>query len=312
MGDFKLPGIDWVNGVANGGDEGFVQALHENLFSQLVEFPTHTKGNCLDLIVSNIPERIGNISEVGRLGKSDHCIIQFELAVSHKIVKEKIKTKNWKRADWDRINIELEATVWPTTEDQTTAEEAWKLLRDRLDDVIDRNVPTCSFRPRKSDWMNGDLLREIRKKRRLWKKVKGGGNKQEYEDAAKRVKNMIRSAKRGLEKRLAKEKDGNSKPFYNYVKKKTTARSGIGPLRRKGGELISDEVEMATELNDYFATVFSREDTNSIPDPQPMRMRSKLTRSWITTEKVRRQIRKLKPHSAAGPDGIAPPTTQKL
>jgi len=37
-----------------------------------------------------------------------------------------------------------------------------------------------------------------------------------------------------------------------------------------------------------------------------MRMRSKLTRSWITTEKVRRQIRKLKPHSAAGPDGIAP------
>ena len=124
VGDFNLPGIDWVNGVANGGDEGFVQALHENLFSQLVEFPTHTKGNCLDLIVSNIPERIGNISEVGRLGKSDHCIIQFELAVSHKIVKEKIKTKNWKRADWDRINIELEATVWPTTEDQTTAEEA--------------------------------------------------------------------------------------------------------------------------------------------------------------------------------------------
>ena len=42
-----------------------------------------------------------------------------------------------------------------------------------------------------------------------------------------------------------------------------------------------------------------------------MRTRSRLTRSFITTEKVRKKIRQLKPHSAAGPDGIAPKLLQQ-
>ena len=42
-----------------------------------------------------------------------------------------------------------------------------------------------------------------------------------------------------------------------------------------------------------------------------MRTRSRLTRSFITTEKVRKKIRQLKSHSAAGPDGIAPKLLQQ-
>ena len=109
-------------------------------------------------------------------------------------------------------------------------------------------------------------MREVRKKRRLWKTVKNGGEKQKYEEAAKKVKKMIRAAKRGLEKRLAKEKCGNSKPFYNYVKKKTTSRSGIGPIRRENGDLVTEEKEMAEELNRFFSSVFTREDTTNVPE----------------------------------------------
>ena len=42
-----------------------------------------------------------------------------------------------------------------------------------------------------------------------------------------------------------------------------------------------------------------------------MRMRTQLRNSWITTEKVKRKIKKLKAHSAAGPDGISPRLLQK-
>ena len=59
--------------------------------------------------------------------------------------------------------------------------------------------------------MTTDVLRELRKKRRLWKKTKNGGSKEEYEAAAKKVKNLIRSAKRNMEKKLASEKSGNKK-----------------------------------------------------------------------------------------------------
>ena len=63
---------------------------------------------------------------------------------------------------------------------------------------------------------------------------------------------------------------------------------------------------MANELNNFFASTFTRENLTNVPTPEPMKMRTKLTGTWITTGKVKAKIKNLKPHSAAGPDGIAP------
>ena len=54
---------------------------------------------------------------------------------------------------------------------------------------------------------------------------------------------------------------------------------GIGPIARGSGELITDEAEMAEELNEYFSSVFTREDISQVPDPPPMRTRTRLTRT---------------------------------
>ena len=86
---------------------------------------------------------------------------------------------------------------------------------------------------------------------------------------------------------------------------------GIGPITKESGELATEGEEMAEELNKYFSSVFTREDTANVPVPPPMRTRSRLTKSFVTTQKVRRKIRQLKPHSAAGPDGIAPKLLQQ-
>ena len=50
---------------------------------------------------------------------------------------------------------------------------------------------------------------------------------------------------------------------------------------------------------------FGAIDTN-ILEPPRLKTRTKLTRSFITTEKVRQKIKNLKFPIAAGPDGIAP------
>lgn len=49
--------------------------------------------------------------------------------------------------------------------------------------------------------MSWDILRALRRKKRLWRK-EGGTVSQKYKNAEKKVKNMIRNAKRNLEKRL--------------------------------------------------------------------------------------------------------------
>ena len=81
------------------------------------------------------------------------------------------------------------------------------------------------------------------------------------------MKNFIRSAKRNMEKKLASAKDGNKKPFYSYVKKKTKNRTGIDPITRENAELATEDGEVAEELNRYFSSVFTREDTANVPAP---------------------------------------------
>ena len=78
----------------------------------------------------------------------------------------------------------------------------------------------------------------------------------------------------------------------------------MGPIKNAAGELISGEEEMANELNNFFASTFTRENLTNVPTPEPMKMRTKLTGTWITTGKVKAKIKNLKPHSAAGPDGM--------
>jgi hypothetical protein len=71
IGDFNLP--DWVSGTAGSKpsslllEEADAAGLH-----QLVEFPTQIHGNILDLVLTNMPDRIDNVEQAGRLEKSDH------------------------------------------------------------------------------------------------------------------------------------------------------------------------------------------------------------------------------------------------
>ncbi len=51
----------------------------------------------------------------------------------------------------------------------------------------------------------------VRRKKRLWRKAKRGACMEEYCDADKEVKKLIRNAKRKFEKRLADEKSRNSR-----------------------------------------------------------------------------------------------------
>ena len=69
IGDFNLPGLDWGGGGGNGRgrDTIFVEAVENAFMQQLVDFPTHIKGNTLDLVITNIPERIEEVFETTTL-----------------------------------------------------------------------------------------------------------------------------------------------------------------------------------------------------------------------------------------------------
>ena len=108
-----------------------------------------------------------------------------------------------------------------------------------------------------------------------------------------------------MEKKLASTRDNNSRRFANYIRSKTKTRTSIGPLKTADGVLKTDEAEIAAELNSFFASVFTTEEDNYLPEVQK-ETESSFGSIDITEEKVKEKIRNLKKHSAAGPDGIGP------
>jgi hypothetical protein len=110
----------------------------------------------------------------------------------------------------------------------------------------------------------------VRKKKKLWKRAKEGHNMEEYKEADRNVKKMIRNAKRNFEKKLSTVQGGNTRPFYSYVKKKTKSRQSIGPLLDTNNCRISDDKGMADLLNGFFSSVFTREDLQNQPAAEDM------------------------------------------
>jgi hypothetical protein len=236
------------------------------------------RGNVLDLLLTNVPERISDLQDAGRLGRSDHCILSFEMSLKAKIAC-KSTVKNWGRADWPSIRAGLVNTRWPTTDDATSVEEHRTQLKDRINVLTDQHVPARTITPRRTDWMSTEILQLIRKKRRLWKKAKYGQATDEYEATSRDLKNKIRASKRKMEKKLATVDSRNKKPFYNYVKNKTKTCESVGPLKTPDGHLVTDSRAMANMLNNSFSTVFTREDYANVPRATPLKTRTKSSRN---------------------------------
>jgi hypothetical protein len=234
----------------------------------MIYFPTHIKGNILDLVVTNCGDRVINVEDGGRLGRSDHAIINITLAAEKQENSYSAQRYNWPRADFENMRAELRQKIW-TVNDNTELEEDWLELKNTLKEVTNKYVPLLKnrndVRPR---WLSKEIVKLIRQKKAAWKDAKyhnAGPQLEKYKKLEKEVTNKIRNAKRKLEKELAFGNDKNGKKFSNYVKSKTKSRTGIGPLRMEDGTITTDSKKMANTLNEYFSSVFSTEDKSNLP-----------------------------------------------
>jgi len=311
IGDFNLPDIDWSNGTCSAKSRPFVDAVEDAMMEQMVHFSTQVKGNCLDLVVTNIPERICDVSEAGRLGSSDHDMLSITLSMDRRAQPSTRPVLNWKKADWPRMREDLAAADWTAVRTEPV-EKMWDFFRARVREAVDKHVPVRPARSRmRPAWLTQQIVAAIRRKQRLWERAKKGRDVDEYKNAEKEVKRMIRNAKRNFEKRLADGNGGNTRPFYSYIKQRTKSKPGIGPLKNDKNEIVAEDQGMAELLNNFFSSVFTREDTEHIPVAENMETIT-MEEVNITEKMVREKIRKLKPDSAAGPDEIGPRILKEL
>ena len=163
----------------------------------------------------------------------------------------------------------------------------------------------------KKKHLSKEAFRKIKHKKiwRVYKHTEKDKDYYAYKEALNPATNEVRKSKRNVEHKLAQNIKSDSKSFYAYVRSKQNVRDKVGPLEDNVGNIITQGFLMADELNMHFSSVFTREDTSSLPVPETKFNGSeeeKLGQLVATPEVVASKINNMKENKSPGVDGISP------
>ena len=150
---------------------------------------------------------------------------------------------------------------------------------------------------------------------RVYRRTRKDEDYANYKEALNLATTEIRKSKRTFEQKLAGNIKNDSKSFYAYVRSKQKVRDKVGPLENNRGNIISDGFQMAEVLNEYFSSVFTTEDINSLPVPFTKfegNTSEHLGQLYVTTEMITKKIKKMKDNKSPGVDGIPPKLLKEM
>ena len=262
-------------------------------------------------MLSSQKEFVDNVVIHEPLGSSDHNQLHFNINIKSDKIKVKQSWRDFRRGNYEEIRKSLELIDWNDKMNNKTATECWSILRGELDSAIDSYVPMKKQGQRsKKKHLSKEAFRKIRYKQNMWRVYKHTGTDYDaYKEALNAATNEVRKSKRNFEHKLAQNIKSDSKSFYAYVRSKQKVRDKVGPLEDNAGNIITQGFLMAEELNMHFSSVFTREDTSSIPVPETKFKGSegeRLGQVVVTPEVVANKLNNMKENKSPGVDGIAP------
>lgn len=168
MGDFNLREIKWdPNKDLNLTPQfqAFMDIINNFGLTQLNHNPSTNKGNILDIILTNFPQKCTNIFSSTYSYHTDHYFLDFIMQLHY----EKITTAprtifNMRRADIPTLKNELiQSQLNTRLEDMDTVDNKWKLWKKALSTTIDKNVPQITIKHSNNPpWMDKPLVQKLR------------------------------------------------------------------------------------------------------------------------------------------------------
>ena len=319
VGDFNLPRIDWSNlQVPDSSYEDiFLNTIMDNYLHQHVTEFTRIRSDqvksTLDLVFTQNEEMIKELSLLNPLGKSDHLVLKMILneSVCCTVPEPRYKSLLHK-GDYNGIRGEIEEIDWDTLFLEKSVDQSWQLFKDILLSLQDKYIPTVRIKEGskpKPKWMDKEVTLAIKNKASAWKKYKWcrtASNFLRYKKARNGAKQLITRSRMQFEHKIASEAKSKPKSFWNYVGRQTKQTSEIQKIRNKEGILSQSNLETASFLNTYFASVFT-DDANIINlDDSEFKPPALLNNCIIEETQILEALMDLKVDKSAGPDGILP------
>ncbi|GAB0203011.1 mitochondrial enolase superfamily member 1 [Grus japonensis] len=161
--------------------------------------------------------------------------------------------------------------------------------------------------------MNKELLGKVKHKKEAYRGWKQGQVAwEEYRETVRAAREQVRKAKALTEISLPRDVKDNKKSFYRYFSDKRRTRKNVGPLRNEAGDLVTQDMEKAEVLNDFFASVFTGKCLSHTAQVTQGMDWENAEPPTVGEDQVQEYLRNLKVHKSMGPDEMHPRVLREL
>ena len=184
----------------------------------------------------------------------------------------------------------------------------WSAFSSEIQNIMTDLVPSKWSTTRYNQpWVTTAIKRLARRKKKAYKKFRASRNNKDKTRFDRLKQEMQRVTRQTFNNYVMAILDPatyvKAKRLYLYVKSQKRDSNSVGPLRAPDGQTYSSPGRKANILNDQFASVFTVEDEDDMPELEPAPFEA-MPGIEIHVNGVAKLLRGIKAHKATGPDGI--------
>ncbi|PKU49228.1 rna-directed dna polymerase from mobile element jockey-like [Limosa lapponica baueri] len=139
--NFNLPDVCWkYNTAERKQSRRFLECMEDNFLTQLVSEPTR-KGIPLDLLLVNREGLVGDVMVGGRLGHSNHQMIEFTILGEVRRGVSRTATLDFRRTDFNLFRRLVDRVPWEAALKGKGVQEGWTLFKKEILEAEEQVVP---------------------------------------------------------------------------------------------------------------------------------------------------------------------------
>ena len=216
------------------------------------------ENSLLDLVLTNQPDLILNVTVVDNLPLTDHDAVKFTLCAADALQTPcKRLLYNYKKADLSLLLDTLSHIPWTIIESASDVEDSWQQFKDLFLTAVEVTVPRVQWRQRKlKHWFSYDTIHHICKKRQLYSCINSSSSPSallllKYRHVSNLVRNMTRSDTKKHAEKICQHLHDNPRKFWSWINSSKGRRNPIPPLFNDDTPVTDDKAK-ANIFNHFF------------------------------------------------------------
>ena len=315
LGDFNCPDVNWASLTAASSPSRLLcDFVFDCDMCQLVESPTHEKGNILDLLLVHSSDYVSNLTVHTDWSvfpfSSDHYPLTSTLLSKANLTNySSPMTFQFHKGDYVGLQDYLLDVDFSFFFESLDIEFLWENLKNLILDACRKFIPIASCSNRYPQWFNGNIRHKLNIARSLPKK----GKKQPSVVTSSTLQRLemdlqrdILNAKKEFESDLVHKFAFDNNPrLFQYIKKSLKEQS-LPQILYLGPSSETSDFGKASLFNQYFHSVFStsRPPLDPLTLPPPDSVMSLMCDLENSMQDVFLQLSSLTAGKASGIDNI--------